>query len=89
MVQAAARGVFTMLSLAALLYSYGNTTAYKYNGNGRLAKATDPDVSTRRYTYDFRGNLASKADGRGMTTYYYCDSMKQQVFTLLVYRISM
>lgn len=52
----------------------GNTTYYQRDDNGNVILQTNPDDSTKEYTYDSKNNVLSVKDENGKYTYYVYDS---------------
>jgi RHS repeat-associated protein len=56
----------------------GQTRSFSYDSLKRLTSATNPESGTVNYTsYDGNGNLLSKTDARGITTYYVYDALNR------------
>jgi len=51
----------------------GNKILYSRDGNGNITKITNPDESTRIFTYDDKNNVTSQKDESGKYTLYLYD----------------
>ncbi len=52
----------------------GNKILYSRDANGNITKITNPDESTRIFTYDDKNNVTSQKDESGKYTFYIYDS---------------
>jgi RHS repeat-associated protein len=55
----------------------GGTTAYAYDGAGRLSAVTDPAGRRTTYTYDTAGNRTGLSYSNGITTSYRYDTLNR------------
>jgi RHS repeat-associated protein len=61
---------YTGASLTSFSDSFGNTTAFSYNGNGRIAQVVDPVGRVTTFSYDAPGeHLASITGPTGTTSF--------------------
>jgi RHS repeat-associated protein len=52
-------------------------TTVGYDGLGRKASVSDPDLGLWRYTYDAAGNLVTQTDARGVTLWFGYDNLNR------------
>ncbi|MHB8486277.1 MAG: RHS repeat-associated core domain-containing protein [Candidatus Acidiferrales bacterium] len=57
--------------------AHWRTRSFIYDSLSRLTNSTNPEAGTVTYTYDNDGNVATKKDGRGITTTYGYDALNR------------